>query len=151
MELDNGLRPIRLARTLQRVYAIVMLDGVTDEDLDDLIVTEPWKSVTDFVLLTYGASIEADANFTVPQFAFLMHKAFCRDAANAQPFEALPVREQLAWEILARHAAGVCQTDEDGLGDLDRVERSWGVRVHEYARKRGVTLEQQNEVGTAQG
>lgn len=144
LTLDNGLKPERIARTLQRVYAIATFgDAATPDLLDDLEPTPGWVAVTEFVLATYGASAEADQEFTPLDLGGLMYRAIGRgnEDDSQQPFDELPARERLAWELVARHGAYVVQADEDDLDRLGEVELSWGRRFSDEARKRGVALE----------
>lgn len=148
-ELDNGLRPHRIARTLQRVYAIcTMGDLASDEVLGDLETTIGWESVTGVLLATYGASDDAAANFTAQDFGEILYRAYGRGMETEQgPFSELPARERLAWEVVARHSGWVVQADEEDLGDLNLVERRWGDKYRHYARERGVNLEHRETIG----
>ena len=142
--LENGMTPEGITKSLQRSYAVAVIDGCTTEILDDLDINDGWIAVTEHILAVYGASNEADQSFTPDEFGLQLYKAFGRGMETEleqKPFEQLPIREQLAWEVVARHSAFVTQGDEEDIDRLTDVELSWADRLPEYARQRGATFE----------
>lgn len=147
LKLENGLRDDDVARTLMRTHAACMFGfggGKWDDaKMDELQAGPGWMNVAVTMIALYAASGDQDLSFSYQDLAAQCRQAYYRGAEDADPpcpFATLAARERLAWECVARHAAGVTQADDDDL-DLRRAEAAWGDAIVKFARDRRLTLE----------
>lgn len=148
---DDNVNVPALAMSLQRVHGIVTLgfdaDSPHPEILDQFEVTDNWTNLAATIASVYLGSTRGAVSYSYKEVAQLCRRAYHRvdsvegDADGLPPFNSLPVREQLAWECVGRHAAWMVQVDEDEREFSGATELTWGRKVHEYARSRDLTLE----------
>lgn len=157
--LENGLTVPVLGLSCLRVFWICTHGKgsatYNPADTADLVPDAGWLSLAACAMSYYAASEEQLIALTVRQLAEQLRNAYYsgRDdaeegtASRPAEFDSLPVRQQLAWEMVARHAAGVTNADDDEVEALERFEPAWGDHVVEKAAQRSLTLEPV-EVGT---
>ena len=152
-QLENGITLDALAVSAARVYFICM-SGQTSHTVDRSRVAEVadnpgWLNLAAVAFSMYAASDTHSIPFKVAELADQFRRAHSRGLNGDDPaasFESLPVRERLAWEMVARHSCWMTQGDEDReLMGLPGVEAQWGDRMASFAQQRGLTLEQPRE------
>lgn len=144
--LDCDLTIGQFANSMQRVYFICHL-GYTPAIHDaavlaDLVETESWLYLAQVIVAMYLASEEADQTFTPAALAENCYNNLYRGAYGEEPqtpYHQQSAREQLTWEMIARHAATLCNADS--VDNLQAVELMWGDKLLENAHTRGVILE----------
>lgn len=158
--LENGLDIPKLAMSCLRVFFLCSR-GKTSESYDekemaDLVIDNGWASLAVIALSYYAASDDENIALTVAQLTAQMRNAYYRGRDDAEDgpatpprdFETLPVRERLAWEMVARHAAWATNADEDDIDSLERHEVVWPDLLPRKAAERRLELEPVEEAAT---
>ena len=147
--LENGMTVPNMALSMARVFFLatrgLTSETATEEAVRDVLPNPGWLNAAAVMAAMYAATDEEEQTLTYRQLAETVHTAVHRGLTGDSPpvqYDHLPARERLAYEVVGRHAAALTQLDEDDLSNLGSTEVFWADKVSEYARTRGVHLEQ---------
>jgi hypothetical protein len=151
--LENGLTVPKLAASCMRTFWLCTRGKTSSTynaaETEDFVPDAGWLELAAVAMSYYVASDEDLVSLTVTQLAEQLRNAFYRgrDAAELGPaslppaFDTLPVRQRLAWEMVARHAAGATNADDEEVERLEGFEPAWGDVLIQKAADRRLTLE----------